>query len=580
MNRELLRALGYLRAYRFLLLGAGICLVISVAATVAVPQVMRAIINDIVSATRQQQFGLIGALSILGLGLVRSLASYIQAYLIQRAGEGLGFELRQILLRKLDQLGFSYHNRADSGQLITLMTSDVDLVAAAGNGVGVIIYSALVTLTTAVILFIMNWQLAVITLIILPPIAYLMFRFQKLTPPLFRNSQMRAGMLVSVLQEVIINMRIVRVFGREPYQLERFRTAVQGTFDATMQVMRLLSRFIPIIQLFALAATAIVIGVGGYQVIGGSLSLGELVAFSNYVSILVAPIFTVVSVISTLTRASASAKRLYEVLDVPLDLTDRPGAQALPPVQGRVSYEEVAFHFPDANTAAVQGITFTAEPGHFVVVLGPTGSGKSAMMNLLPRFYDVSAGRVSVDGHDVRDVTLQSLRSQIAIAPQTTLLFSGTIRDNIAFGRPGAELDEVREAARLAQADKFIEALPLGYDTPLGESGAGLSGGQQQRIALARALLLRPPILILDDSMSGLDADTKQQFVRALRALPWVCTRFVLGEQVGTVEEADLILVMDKGQIVARGRHQELLRSNPIYSNLLTPQGALEVATA
>ena len=202
------------------------------------------------------------------------------------------------------------------------------------------------------------------------------------------------------------------------------------------------------------------------------------------------------------------------------------------------------------------------------------------MMNLLPRFYDVSAGRVTVDGHDVRDVTLESLRSQIGIAPQTTLLFSGTIRDNIAFGRPGAGLDEVREAARLAQADKFIEALPLGYDTPLGESGAGLSGGQQQRIALARALLLRPPILILDDSMSGLDADTKQQFVRALRALPWVCTRFVLGEQVGTVEEADLILVMDKGQIVAQGRHQELLRSNPIYSNLLTPQGALEVATA
>ncbi|HET7077622.1 MAG TPA: ATP-binding cassette domain-containing protein, partial [Chloroflexia bacterium] len=188
--------------------------------------------------------------------------------------------------------------------------------------------------------------------------------------------------------------------------------------------------------------------------------------------------------------------------------------------------------------------------------------------------------RVTVDGHDVRDVTIESLRNQIGIAPQTTLLFSGTIRDNIAFGRPDAALDEVREAARLAQADKFIEALPLGYDTPLGESGAGLSGGQQQRVALARALLLRPPILILDDSMSALDADTKQQFVRALRALPWVCTRFVLGEQVGTVEEADLVLVMNQGQIVARGRHQELLRSNPMYANLLAPQGSLEVATA
>jgi ATP-binding cassette subfamily B protein len=585
MNNDLLRALRYLRAYWRLLVGAGLCLLFSVAATVTVPQVMRAVINDIVASAGQPQIDLVRglalpSLTILGLGLVSSLALYAQAYLIQRAGEGLCFDLRQALFRKMDELGYSYHDRADSGQLITLMTSDIVIVGTAGNGISVLLSAALVTLTTAVILFTMNVRLALFTLLVLPPIGFFMYRFQRRTPPLFGNVQRSLGMLVSVLQEVINNTRIVRVFGREAYQMEHFKVAVQGTFDAGMQLVRVVARFIPIIQLFALAATAIVIGVGGYDVIGGDLSLGDLVAFSNYVGILVAPLFTVVGVISILTRASASATRLYEVLDLPPEPADQPGARELPRVQGRVSFADVSFRFPGSESDVVTDITFSIQPGQLVVIVGPAGAGKSSLLNLLPRFYDVTAGRIAVDDQDVREVTMESLRAQIGIAPQATRLFNGTVRENIAFRQPDASLEVVQEAARIAQADKFIEALPLGYDTPLGEAGAGLSGGQQQRIALARAFLLRPPILILDDCVSALDAETKQQFVRALCALPWACTRIVLGEQAGTVEAADLILVMDAGRIIARGRHQELLVSNPLYTSLLMPQGVLEETTA
>jgi ATP-binding cassette subfamily B protein len=568
-----------MRRYWLLLAGAGICLLLSVIAAVAVPQVMRVIINDIVASTRQQQFGVVGALMILGLGIVRSLASYFQGYLTQIASEGLVFDLRQALFKKLHELGYNYHNTAQTGQLITIMTSDIDIVGGAGSAIGLIIYTVLVTAVSAVILFAMNWQLAIVTLVVLPIIVFVLYRFQKRMPPLYRDAAQRTGMLTALVEEVVRNIRLVHVFGREAYQLERFKGVVQGTFDAAMRIIRVIGLYVPTIQLFALAATAIVIGVGGYQVIAGNLSLGELVAFSTYVNILLAPIYSVVAVVGTLSRSAASAKRLDEVLSLPLDLPERPGAPDLPPVQGWISIENVAVRFPNHEADTLTGISFTVQPGQFVSIVGPTGCGKTALIYLIPRFYDPVAGRVTIDGHDLREVSVASLRRQVGLAPQTVLLFSGTVRENIAFGRPDATLDEVREAAHIAQADKFIETFPLGYETKLGEAGAGLSGGQQQRVALARALVHRPPILILDDSMSSLDAGTKRQVLQELRNLPWTCTRIVVGD-LEAVGEADLVLVMDQGRIVASGRHQELLLSNQIYQNLLAPKGSEEVVMA
>ncbi len=580
MNNDLMRTLRDLRAYPGLIGGALLALLISVITTVTIPQVMKAIIDDVIAATSHQQFALVGGLAILGLGLGRSLASFLQSYLLQRAGEGLGFQLRQQIFTKLERLGFSYHDNADTGQLITRLTSDVDNVKLIANTVGTIIQSVLVLLVTAGLLLVMNWRLALFTLIVLPPMAFMMWRFQKSTPPLFGMAQQRAGALVTVLQENIANTRIIRVFVREEYQLERFRTATQAAYEAMMKIMRTLSINIPIMQFFAQAATAIVIGIGGYDVINGDLSLGELVAFSGYVGVLVGPIFSLVGVIFSLARASASAQRIYELLDLPLDTVEKPGAPALPPVAGPITFENVSFRYPETTRDALQGVSFTIAPGQLVLVKGQTGSGKSTLALLLPRFHDVTGGQILIDGQDVRDVTLSSLRRQVGVVFQTPTLFNATIRDNIAYGRPTATLDEVQTAARLAQADKFIETLPLGYETELGEGGAGLSGGQKQRLTLARTLLMQPPILVLDDSMSALDAQTKQDFAQALRVLPWPCTRIVIGEPAGLQEDADLILVMDQGQLIAQGRAADIAVSTPPVVPQPNSSPALEVVSA
>lgn len=580
MNNYLMRTLRDLRAYPALLVGALIALLVSVISTVTIPQVMKAIIDDVIASTVRQQFALVGGLMILGLGLGRSIASFLQSYLLQRAGEGLGAQLRQQIFTKLERLGFGYHDNADSGQLITRLTSDVDNVKQIGSTVGTIIQSILVLLVTAGILLVMNWRLALFTLVVFPPMAFLMWRFQKTTPPLFGIAQQRAGALVSVLQENIVNTRIIRVFVRETYQLERFAAATQAAYEATMKIMRTLSTNIPVMQFFAQAATAIVIGIGGYDAINGTLSIGELVAFSSYVGVLVGPIFSLVGVIFSLARASASAKRIYELLDLPLDIVEKPGAPALPALGGPITFENVSFRYPETTRDALQEVSFTIAPGQLVLIKGPTGSGKSTLALLLPRFHEVTGGRILIDGQDVRDVTLSSLRRQVGVVFQTPTLFNATIRANIAYGRPTATLEEVQTAARLAQADKFIEVLPLGYDTELGEGGAGLSGGQKQRLTLARTILMQPPILVLDDSMSALDAQTKYDFAQALRALPWPCTRIVIGEPAGLQEDADLILVLEQGRLLAPGRTAASEVSSPTVAPQATSSPALEVASA
>lgn len=579
MSGNPLRPMHYLRAYPFWLLGAGLSLLVSVAATVAVPQLTKVII-DVSVTSRQEQIAILGGLGILALVSIRSVFAFLQDYLAQRAAEGLAFDLRNALFEKLTRLGFSYHDRADAGQLIAHLTSDVESVKTfAGSGLGLLLYTVLVILSTAMILVVTNWRLALVTLMILPPMLLLLFRFQMIAQPIFGGIGQRVGALIGILQENITNVRVIRVYGREAYEAQRFGGAVRALYDETLKIVRAVSWFFPLTQLFALAASAIVIGVGGYDVIGGKLSLGELVAFSTYIGILVGPLFGLGGIVFQVASATASAKRLSQVFDESPDLVERPGAHLLPPLRGQVIFENVSFRYPGAAADTLQGISFTAAPGRFVAIVGPTGSGKSTLVHLLPRFYDVTGGRITIDGHDIRDVTIESLRQQVAIAPQVTQLFRGTIRENIAFGRPEASLTEVQEAAGLAQAASFIEALPHGYETQLGEAGAGLSGGQQQRIALARALLLRPPILILDSTTSGLDADTEQRFISALRSLPYPCTRLVISERLVTVEHADGAVVLDNGRVVAYGRHQELLFSSPIYAALFGPQPSREVAS-
>ncbi|MGH2541865.1 MAG: ABC transporter ATP-binding protein, partial [Ardenticatenaceae bacterium] len=379
----------------------------------------------------------------------------------------------------------------------------------------------------------------------------------------------------------------VKAFAAEPHERARYGTANQELYQEFIEVVRLFSVGFPLVFLFANIGTLVVIWYGGNRVISNQLSLGTIIAFNTYLAFLLMPIFQLGFISQLLSRASASSERLFEVLDAESEVQDRPGAVPLGPIEGSVSFENVHFRYAGMEEEVLQGISFEARPGQTVAILGATGSGKSTIINLIPRFYDPTEGRVLVDGHDIRDVTLSSLRSQIGIVLQDTTLIGGTIRDNIAFGSPDATGEEIRQAARAAQAHDFILAQPDGYDTIVGERGVGLSGGQKQRVAIARALLVDPRILIFDDSTSAVDAETEYKIQRALDTLlrPEAegaklarHTAFVIAQRISTVRDADLILVLERGEIVDRGTHDELMETSALYAEILASQLVDDVA--
>jgi ATP-binding cassette subfamily B protein len=392
--------------------------------------------------------------------------------------------------------------------------------------------------------------------------------------PLFRGVQQTLGQLNSVLQEDLAGIRVIRTFAREDYESARYRSVNDELLSRNLETVRTFSNNFPFVFLLANLGTLAIILFGGLQVIGGRLSIGELVAFNTYLGFLLFPILTIGFLAASISRAGASSQRVFEVLDAPLEVQDAPDAVPLPPISCRVEFDKVSFRYPGDEREILRDVSFTAEPGQTVAILGTTGSGKSTLVNLLPRFYDVTQGSVRLDGHDVRDVTLASLRSQIGIVMQTSLLFSGSVRDNISYGKPDATQEEIEAAARAARADEFIQTLPDGYDTLVGERGVGLSGGQRQRIAIARALLIDPRLLILDDSTSAVDAETEAAIQESLDQLMRESynTVFVIAQRVSTVRDADLILILDEGQIAARGTHEELLRDSELYNEILGSQ--------
>jgi ATP-binding cassette subfamily B protein len=414
--------------------------------------------------------------------------------------------------------------------------------------------------------------LTALLLLMFPAIGVIFVTAIRQIMPLSKIVQQRLGALNTVLQENLAGMRIVKAFARAPYETERFSVRSQDLLESNVSLIRLFSSFFPLVFFIANLGVVLIVGLGGWQVIGGQLTLGELVAFIGYLMFLLMPIFILGMIGTMLSRAEASAQRLFDVLDAQSEVQERPGAAVLPPVRGRVEFQEVAFRYVGAESDVVSGLSFTAEPGQTIAVLGQTGAGKSSIINLIPRFYDVTGGRVLVDGQDVRDVTINSLRSQIGIVLQETTLFSGTLRENIAYGKPDAPLEAVMVAAQAAQAHEFIAELPDGYETPVGERGVGLSGGQKQRIAIARALLLDPRILIMDDSTSSVDAETEYKIQQALEKLQKGRTTFVIAQRISTVRDADNILLLENGRLAAEGTHKELMQTNELYVEILETQ--------
>lgn len=553
-------------------MGAFISLLLVNAANLITPQLLRALIDQGIIALDLRAIGLVTG-GLIVVAVVRGLFSFLQGYWSEVASQGVAYDLRNVIYEHLQRLSFSYHDRAQTGKLMTRMTSDVEQVRMfVGQGIIQTVSALIMLVGTLVILFSMNWVLTLLILAVVPGILFSLLQFVRKVMPVALSVQRKLADLNAVLQENLAGMRVVKAFAREAHEESRYQRENQELFEENIHLIRLFTTYFPVVFFFGNLGTLAVIWAGGLQVMGQRLTLGELVAFVSYQGFLLMPIFMIGMIAGMYSRARASAERVFEVIDAQSEVLERPGAIPLRRVEGRVSFEDVHFRYPGGENDVLQGLSFSVRPGEKVAILGATGAGKSTIVNLIPRFYDVTSGRVLIDGFDVRDVTIDSLRSQIGIVLQETTLFSGTIRDNIAYGRPDAGDEEIRAAARAAQMHDFIQSLEAGYDSRIGERGVGLSGGQRQRLAIARAMLVDPRILLMDDSTSAVDSHTEHEIQQALVDLMGDRTTFIIAQRISSVRDADLILVIEDGTVAASGTHEELSHASERYVEILTTQ--------
>ena len=511
--------------------------------------------------------------AIVIFAALRGLFSFLQAFWAEKNSQSVAYDLRNDLYAKIQNLSFSYHDKNQTGQLMIRATDDVEKVRLfIGQGLLQLVGAVILLTGTVIILFTSNVSLAWTAMPILPVAIVTFVIFASLAQPMFSKVQQKLSHLNTVLQENLAGIKVIKAFTREKEEYAKFTRAADATMDQQIAVSRLFTFMFPFIFMVANLGQAAILYVGGKQIIAGALSLGAWQEFSLYLVYLFFPIMMFGMIVTQMGQAGASADRIFEILDAKSDIVDKPDAVRLPAVKGDVRFENVTFRYFGGGDPVLKEVTFEAKPGERVALLGATGSGKTTIINLLPRFYDPSEGRITIDGYDLRDVTLDSLRSQIGIVLQETTLFSGTIRENIAFGKPEATLEEIEAAAKAAAAHDFIVTFPDGYNTHVGERGTTLSGGQKQRVAIARALLLNPRILILDDSTSSVDLNTEAQIQKALDVLMEGRTSFVIAQRISTVMSADKILVLDKGEVVAEGRHDDLMENNAIYAEIYNSQ--------
>ena len=512
-------------------------------------------------------------LLILLFAIMRGLFAYAHTYMSEQVSQSVAFDFRNDLFAKIQRMSFSYHDQNQTGQLMVRATDDVEkLRLFIGQGLLMATQAFIMLIGTLLILFFTNFQLTLVILPLLPVALILFLVFSTITRPLFTELQVRLSRLNTILQENLAGIKVIKAFVREPEQQRRFNKSADDLMGQHIKVSRLFSFLFPLVFLIVSLGQAAIQYFGGRQIILGTLDLGEWHKFSMYLMYVFLPLGQLGMIVNQMAQAAASSRRIFEILDAKSDVADKPHAQPMPPIQGRVEFRDVTFCYFSSGEPVLRKVSFVAQPGQTVALLGATGSGKSTIINLIPRFYDASEGMVLIDGQDVRDVCLDSLRSQIGIVLQDTTLFTGTIRDNIAFGRPKAGLEEIMVVAKAASAHEFIISFPQGYDTPVGERGTTLSGGQKQRIAIARALLMDPRILILDDSTSSVDTVTEYEIQQALTQLMQGRTSFVIAQRISTVRNADMILVLDKGQVVARGKHEELMENSSVYAEIYNSQ--------
>lgn len=562
------RLLGFLRPYRRSVVLSGLLATAAMSMTVAIPALTGRAIDQIHDGDKA---GLeLLAAAVLAAGILRLALTVVRRLVAGRVSLGVERDLRGGMYEHFQNLELAFFDRQQTGQLMSRATVDLQSVRFfLGYGLIFILQSTLTIALSAIAMLIVNPPLAAISLAPVPVVVFVAARYGRRSRPALQEVQQRIGELTAEVEENISGVRVVKAFAAEQRQRRRFERQVGRVFEQAMVSTRIQAFYTPLIGFLPQLGLAAVLFVGGRQVIDGTITLGQFSAFYTYLLMLIGPMRTLGISLGMAQRATASGARLFQVLDREPQITARPGAGPLPPGRGRIEFRQATLHYEGATRAAVRDVTLEVPAGTTVALVGATGSGKTTLVQLVPRLYDVTSGAVLVDGIDVRDVDPAALRSQIAVVTDDPFLFSATVRENIAYARPDASADEVETAARRAQADGFIERLPDGYETRVGERGLTLSGGQRQRLAIARALLADPRVLILDDATSSVDASTEQQIKDALREVMTGRTTFVIAHRLSTISLADEIVVLEDGGLVAHGRHDDLLHESALYREIV-----------